>query len=93
MPAVILGTQMERGPIKWRAVTSGLDGSGPNDKTLVIQFDGDPAALAGFTGRSLDIAEFRQSCSLAKQGWIPLEGIFPCAMTLGATPTVSVTFP
>ena len=93
MPAVILGTQMERGPIKWRAVTSGLDGAGPGDKTLVIKFDGDLAALAGFDGRSLDIAEFRQSCSLAKQDWIPLDGIFPCTTSLGAASSISVAFP
>ena len=93
MPAVILGTQMERGPVKWRVVTSGLEDAGPGDKTLVIQFDGELAALDGFSGHSLDIAEFRQSCSLARQDWIPAEGVYPCATRLGSTHSVSVTFP
>lgn len=36
MPAVILGTEVERGPARWRAQTSGFDAEGPADRTLVI---------------------------------------------------------
>jgi hypothetical protein len=92
MPAVILGTQMERGSIKWRAITSGLEGSGPADKTLVIKFDGDPSALPGFDGSSLDIAMLRQTCSLVEQEWIPAEGVFQCSIILGAPPSIAVSF-
>lgn len=93
MPAIILGTQMGSSrAIKWRPVTTGLQGSGPADRTLVIKFQGNPAALYGFDGRSLHVAEFRQFCELAKQDWIPLEGSFPCSVNFGNPTLITVAF-
>lgn len=92
MPVVILGTQMERGPVRWSVVTSGLEGVGPADKTLVIKFQGNPAELAGFNGNELNIADFRQNCSLAKQDWIPEEGVFRCSLSVGMPPYITVSF-
>lgn len=92
MPVVIFGTEMERGSIKWRAVTTGLEGDGPTDKTLAIKFVGDLARISGLNGQFLSIAEFRQTCSLAIQDWIPSEGIFQCSLTAGMTNLITVRF-
>ena len=91
MPVVILGTQMGRG-VKWRPLTTGLDGQGPADATLVIKFDGDPRELPGFDGRTLDIALFREACSLAEQSWIPESGVFQCTIVVGFPPAIQVRF-
>lgn len=80
MPAVILGTEVERGPARWRAQTSGFDAEGPADRTLVIQFNGNRTKIPGFDGRSLNIAELREVCTWARQDWIPAEGIFQCSV-------------
>jgi hypothetical protein len=90
MPVVILGTEMERGQPKWRARTSGLEGEGPVDKTLIIEFTGNLNKLPGFNGRSLNMAELRQDCVLVRQDWIPAEGIFPCSVRVGTTSSVVV---
>lgn len=92
MPVVILGTEMERGPLRWRAKTSGLQGEGPADKTLVIELNGNLSRLAGLHGNTLNVAELRQDCILTRQDWIPTEGIFPCSVRLGGTSSVVVVF-
>lgn len=82
MPAEILGTEVERGPARWRAQTSGFDAEGPDDKTLVISFNGNRAKIPGFDGRSLNIAELREACTWARLDWIPATGIFRCSVGL-----------
>lgn len=90
MPVVIEGTLMERGPIRWRAVTSGLQGAGPADKTLVIRSD--TAALPGLHGTMLNIAEFREGCSMSRQEWVPAEGKYQCKVVPGTQFQITVSF-
>ncbi len=92
MSAVILGTQMDSGHIKWRPETSNVKGYGPDDKTLVVKFTGDPAALPGFDGTTLNIAQLREACGLAQQDWIPNEGVFQCTVEIGKPTSVTVAF-
>lgn len=92
MPVEIFGTQMERDNVRWRRVSSDLNGAGPTDRTLVIKFTGDPAVLSGLNGGTLDIAKFRQKCNLANQDWIPAEGTFRCSLTPGIPLTITVAF-
>ena len=92
MPVVITGTEVERGPHRWRARTSGLDGDGPEDKVLVIEFSGNLATLPGLRGHRLDISELRQGCSLVNQAWIPATGSFPCQVQRGMTHVIIVSF-
>lgn len=89
MPAIIIGTQMEKGPTKWRHGVS-LPEEGPADGLLVIEFHGDPWAIPGFKGDVLDIAALRDACPLAATNWIPLQGDLKCKAQLGVPARISI---
>ena len=89
MPAIIIGTQMETGPLTWRHGFS-VPEEGPADKLLVIEFHGDPWAIPGFKGDVLDISELRAACPLAVKDWIPLQGNLKCKAQLGIPTRLSI---
>jgi len=90
MPAIIIGTQMERGLTKWRHGFS-VPEEGPADRLLVIEFHGDPWEIPGFKGDVLDVAELRAACPLAAQDWIPLQGNLKCKAQLGVPARISIS--
>jgi|GEM_PF-3418005 len=90
MPAIIIGTQMEKGHTKWRHGCS-IPEAGPADRRLVIEFHGDPWAIPGFKGDVLDIAALRAACPLAAEDWIPLQGDLKCRAQLGVPARLSIS--
>ncbi|WP_369943628.1 hypothetical protein [Xanthomonas medicagonis] len=90
MPAIIIGTQMEKGYTKWRHGCS-IPEAGPADRLLVIEFHGDPWAIPGFKGDVLDIAALREACPLAAEDWIPLQGDLKCRAQLGVPARLSIS--
>jgi hypothetical protein len=90
MPAIIIGTQMEKGPSTWRHGVP-FPEEGPADGLLVIEFHGDPWAIPGFKGDVLDIAELRAACPLAATHWIPLQGNLKCKAQLAVPARLSIS--
>lgn len=90
MAAIIVGTEAERGPTRWRVQTSGFNQEGPLDKTLVIKFNSILTNLPGFDGRLLNIAELREACIWARQDWIPAEGNFQCSVSHGSITVIFI---
>lgn len=61
MPAVYIATMMDAGNVKWRPRSSeGLGEDGPSDRTMVIDFSGNVAALPYLTKASYgDVLDIR----------------------------------
>lgn len=93
MPAVIFVTEMERGLLKAALQRGELQGEGPTDRTLVIEYDGDPKRMPGLHDFRLDIGQFAAACPAVRQLWIPQSGSFPARITPGRQIVVTVTFP
>lgn len=90
MPAVIIGTQMERGPSQWRFAATVPD-EGPADGVLLIEFHGDVWQLPGFKGDVLDISELRAACPLVMKDWVPAQGNLKCRARLRMPALISVS--